>query len=124
VNTSSILVTADIWLETPVDDATLCQRVKVALLDNNVSIVYFHRQDFEPQGVTAFWCLAESHCVLHSYPEHQYCSLDVYCCGSEGQAACVIDQFRHSLPVLKFQQHLVHRGELAVAVDWAQVVAN
>jgi S-adenosylmethionine decarboxylase len=34
------------------------------------------------QGVTGFVLLAQSHAAFHSYPEHGYLALDIYCCGT------------------------------------------
>lgn len=36
----------------------------------------------EDQGFTAFIMLAESHVAIHTWPEREYVSLDVYMCGS------------------------------------------
>ena len=36
---------------------------------------------FEPQGVTVVYALAESHISIHTFPETQSCALDVYTCG-------------------------------------------
>jgi len=38
---------------------------------------------FEPQGVTGVLVLAESHLSIHTYPEHGFCAIDCYTCGSE-----------------------------------------
>ena len=39
----------------------------------------FHQ--FNPYGVTGFVLLSESHIAIHTWPEYQYVSLDVYSCG-------------------------------------------
>ncbi len=36
---------------------------------------------FEPQGVTGFVLLAESHISIHTWPELGYAAVDVYTCG-------------------------------------------
>lgn len=38
---------------------------------------------FEPQGVTGVLVLAESHLSIHTYPEHGFCAIDCYTCGTE-----------------------------------------
>ena len=40
----------------------------------------FHK--FEPQGVTGVLLLSESHCSIHTWPEHNRASVDFYCCGT------------------------------------------
>lgn len=37
--------------------------------------------EFEPQGVTVFCLLAESHATIHTYPEHGRYMADVFTCG-------------------------------------------
>lgn len=36
---------------------------------------------FEPQGITVFCLLAESHASIHTYPEHGRYMADVFTCG-------------------------------------------
>ncbi len=38
---------------------------------------------FEPQGVTGFVLLAESHISIHTWPELGYAAVDVYTCGDK-----------------------------------------
>ena len=40
---------------------------------------------FEPQGVTAFALLAESHISIHSWPESNYSAVDIFTCGQNMQ---------------------------------------
>ncbi len=39
------------------------------------------QHDFKPQGQTGLMLLAESHISMHTYPEHNYVSVDIYTCG-------------------------------------------
>lgn len=36
---------------------------------------------FSPQGYSIISLLAESHASLHTYPEHNFCYLDIFTCG-------------------------------------------
>jgi S-adenosylmethionine decarboxylase len=46
---------------------------------------------FQPQGVTAWVILAESHATLHTYPEHEAWMADVFTCGDvDPDAAAVL----------------------------------
>ncbi len=38
---------------------------------------------FEPQGISAFVLLAESHISIHTYPEKGFAGIDCYTCGEE-----------------------------------------
>jgi S-adenosylmethionine decarboxylase len=42
--------------------------------------VVFH--NFNPNGISGVIVIAESHLTLHSWPEHNFASIDIYTCGS------------------------------------------
>ncbi|SIS51500.1 adenosylmethionine decarboxylase [Salimicrobium flavidum] len=41
--------------------------------------VAFHQ--FAPHGVSGVVLISESHLTIHSFPEHNYASIDIYTCG-------------------------------------------
>lgn len=45
---------------------------------------------FEPQGVTGFALLAESHISIHTWPEYEFAAIDSYTCGehTNPESAC------------------------------------
>ena len=45
----------------------------------------YHR--FEPQGISCFLILAESHVSVHTWPQFGYASFDMYTCGGEPEKA-------------------------------------
>ena len=38
------------------------------------------KQQFKPIGATILYLLSESHLSIHTYPEKNYCAIDLYCC--------------------------------------------
>jgi S-adenosylmethionine decarboxylase len=38
------------------------------------------KQQFHPYGATILYLLSESHLSIHTYPERNYCAIDLYCC--------------------------------------------
>lgn len=42
-------------------------------------------QDFEPQGFTALWLLAESHFAVHTFPENGNSYIELSSCNEEKQ---------------------------------------
>lgn len=36
---------------------------------------------FDPQGITGFALLAESHISIHTWPEHHFAAVDAFTCG-------------------------------------------
>ncbi|MGI6227262.1 MAG: adenosylmethionine decarboxylase [Peptococcales bacterium] len=53
---------------------------------------------FDPQGVTGVLVLAESHLSIHTYPEHGFCAIDCYTCGTEVDPE---KAYRHLVTLLK-----------------------
>jgi S-adenosylmethionine decarboxylase proenzyme len=52
------------------------------------TVLHTASHKFDPQGVTAFCMLSESHISIHTWPEKATCTLDVYTCGdADPQAA-------------------------------------
>ena len=41
---------------------------------------------YEPEGVTGIILLAESHMSIHTWPEHNLATVDIFTCGKEGDA--------------------------------------
>lgn len=47
------------------------------------TILNMMEHHFEPQGYTALWLLAESHCALHTFPEQGKSYLELSSCNLE-----------------------------------------
>ena len=56
---------------------TLNNAAKIA----NATVLNLISNKFEPQGVTAIALLAESHISIHTWPESNYCAVDIFTCG-------------------------------------------
>lgn len=59
-------------------------------------------QKFEPNGVTILLLLSESHFSIHTYPEHQFASIDCYTCGQHADPEIAV---KHLLEKLKPETH-------------------
>lgn len=67
----------DIWYDQEIESIV----DKIAkLVDENFKVVQKAEHTFFPQGRTIVYILSESHFTAHTYPEHQYVSLDIYIC--------------------------------------------
>lgn len=63
---------------------------------------------FDPQGITGFALLAESHISIHTWPEHGFAAVDAFTCGSSTRpevacnylAAC-FDSKGHSISTIE-----------------------
>ena len=52
-------------------DHQLKKDVEGLIIGSGFTVLKFVDHAFEPQGYTALWLLAESHCALHTFPEEQ-----------------------------------------------------
>ncbi len=103
-------VIADIYLTEPVSDAVLSELCEEAINQSKMNIVLSAEKLFEPKGLTKVWVLSESHFTIHTYPEHDYLSVDCYTCGMEGDPQAAIDHLIASLPVKEVKTQALTRG--------------
>jgi S-adenosylmethionine decarboxylase len=72
------------------DPEFLEQTLKTAADTSRATLIKTFVHKFEPQGVTGFALLGESHISLHSWPESGYVAADCYTCGDKAipELAC------------------------------------
>ena len=56
--------------------------VKLALEQSNINILSYQEYYFDNNAVTFVFLLSESHCAVHTYPEHNSMFIDCFTCGS------------------------------------------
>ena len=66
---------------------------------------------FEPQGVTGFLLLEESHISIHTWPERGYAAVDLYTCGA-GEPTAALAILREALGAGRLELLEVRRGQL------------
>jgi S-adenosylmethionine decarboxylase len=52
---------------------------------------------FEPQGVSGFIVIAESHFSVHAWPEHDYAAVDIFTCGDSIEFKKAVDTLKEHL---------------------------
>jgi S-adenosylmethionine decarboxylase len=69
---------------------------------------YFHK--FSPQGVTGIICVCESHFSIHTWPEHNYVAIDIFCCKENTKKSIeyLCEKFKSKNKSIK----TVNRGEI------------
>ncbi len=50
--------------------------------DSGATVVSQNFQRFEPQGISGFVVISESHFSIHTWPEHSYAAVDFFTCGA------------------------------------------
>ena len=77
----------------------------------HLTIVKELRHDFTPQGCTYLALLSESHLAIHTYPEHDYISVDLYTCGGRADARAAVGYFQRLSDVRKLWVEERERGK-------------
>jgi S-adenosylmethionine decarboxylase proenzyme len=49
---------------------------------------------FTPKGYTFVYVLSESHFSIHTYPEHNMCYIDIFCCSKEFDEMSAVEAIR------------------------------
>ncbi len=72
------------------DEAFVREALIEAARVANATLLDVRTHLFDPQGVTGFVLLAESHISIHTWPELGYAAIDVYTCGfsTKPEVAC------------------------------------
>ena len=92
------------------DDVEFCKYILTEAAnaaDCKILNTYFHK--FEPQGLTGIIAVCESHFSIHTYPEHGYAAIDVFCCKDKLGAS--VDLLKTAFKSKKSQINEIARGE-------------
>lgn len=74
--------THQVWVQ-GFDPEILKSKSEKLIIESGFTILNFMEHHFEPQGFTAIWLLAESHCALHTFPEQGKSYLELSSCNLE-----------------------------------------
>lgn len=82
----------------------------------------FHK--FNPYGSTSFLLLAESHASIHTWPEYNYCAIDIFTCALEKDLQPVIVELQRRLGAEEASIRIVERNaDVSVAKEFAFIEA-
>ena len=77
--------------------------IDVTLLDLKV-------YPFSPMGITGVAIVAESHIMIHTWPEHGYAAIDIFTCGMERDLQSAIEAVREHFTPERIQAMNMVRG--------------
>ncbi|KXX69685.1 adenosylmethionine decarboxylase [Flammeovirga sp. SJP92] len=83
-----------------------------AALAANATIVQSVFHHFSPYGVSGVVVIQESHFAIHTWPEHQFVSVDFYTCGETAFPEKAMEHLIEVLSPSKYDLKEVKRGEL------------
>ena len=88
-------------------EQTLLQAARLA----NATVLQQHFHSFgSGQGVTGVLLLSESHISIHTWPEHQLATIDIFMCGRH-QAEAAIHHIQQILPHDSASIQMIGRGQ-------------
>ncbi len=65
-----------------------------AIRESGLTVVDEGYYKFSPHGFTCFLLLAESHASLHTWPEYNYCAVDLFTCAIGKDMTPLIEQLK------------------------------
>lgn len=87
------------------------QAVKHAIRESGLSLVNITGKKFDPVGITLIAVISESHIAIHTYPEAQHASLDIFTCGNgSAKVRKLLSCLRGSLKPKTVRVVEIHRG--------------
>jgi len=79
--------------------------IETSCKEANLTVVKSIYHNFEPIGVSGVTILAESHITIHTWPEHNFVSIDAFTCGNNMKPSLVChilaDKFKSDKPDIK-----------------------
>lgn len=82
--------------------------MREAARKGNLNIIKVQSHQFAPNGFTAVALLSQSHIAIHTWPEYNYVSCDIFSCG--GDMTDLIDHIVASYAPTKVANQLLPRG--------------
>jgi S-adenosylmethionine decarboxylase proenzyme len=57
--------------------------LKKIVKESKLGLIKIITHEYEPQGVTGIAIIKESHIAIHSWPEHNFLSIDIFSCSKK-----------------------------------------
>lgn len=108
MNTKSRHLLLDVWLDQPLTAEVIESVFEVIRSRTTVLEEYEYR--YPVQGQTQVFILSESHFVFHSYPEHDYFTVDLYVCDETTDLEAIAGEILERLSVQDLKQEIRWRG--------------
>lgn len=90
--------------------------VECALRSNSINVLKHEQHLFPNGGETHVYLLSASHLAIHTWPESNYVSLDVYTCSGEGSAVQITNDiiYKYNEKIDKINIRKLDRGSFEV----------
>ena len=92
------------------DNKLIEKLMNEAAVKSNATIVDSVFHHFNPHGVSGAVIIEESHLTIHTWPEYQYASVDVYTCGDTVNPWVAFDYLEKNFKATRSESFEVPRG--------------
>ena len=96
------------------NESSICTALEEAAIKANAKLLNVVSHAFEPQGVTAFALLAESHISIHTWPELNYATVDAFTCGTRTNPEQAIETLKEALGAKRAQLRTFNRDYVSL----------
>ncbi len=83
----------------------------------NATVVAHAFHKFSPQGVSGAVVLAESHIAMHSWPEYNYCAVDIFTCGDQANNDVILKYLKESFRATSYHVVELERKALPTPIQ-------
>lgn len=101
----------DIELDKLENLEAILEATKKSITDSGATLLKLDAHKFDPEGLTVFAVLAESHLSIHTYPEQNALFLDAFTCGKEDQPKKILESLEEYFKPKKLDYNIIIRGK-------------
>lgn len=102
----------EFWNGKIIEDSKEIEKILVeAAKVSNSTVLKIVVHKFEPQGLTGFVLLAESHISIHTWPEWNLVAVDIFTCGSKAMPQKAFDYLKEVFQPKSFNFKKLNRGK-------------
>jgi len=110
---AGVHLVADFWFGKIVEDPVQLKKILLESARKSQSTsLKFSFYKFSPQGITGVLLLAESHIALHSWPEINYLSVDIFTCGKNSKPHLALEHLKKVFQPKRVKIQELKRGNL------------
>ncbi len=108
MDTKARQLIADIWLGQKLTQVELDHAISVIRSEFTVLREFEHQ--YTPYGLTKVLILSESHCIIHTYPEQNFISIDLFVCDPLADLEGVLKKVLSHFTTKRIRHEVLDRG--------------
>ncbi len=95
------------------NDLAFIKSTLIASLDKTgIDILDLSEYQFQPHGVSVVLLLSASHMSIHTWPEHKYCTIDIFTCTEQATSEIITKKILTAFTNTKHKMTTINRGYL------------